>query len=216
MNYIVYKHTSPSGKSYIGQTNNYNKRCRYHQSYKQCTAFYSAIQKYSWDNFTHEILKDNLTLEEANHFEIFYIAKYKSMQPTGYNIMEGGKNSKLAKETKDKLRNLMKGRSPSNKGISHSDESKKKMSESAKGRIPWNKGKKLSEEHKIKLAKAKIGKKQTREAIEKRVYKNTGKKRSQEFKEKMREINIGRTYSPETILKMSEGQKRRFSKEKKL
>lgn len=44
---IVYKYTSPSGKSYIGQTS-IDKQSREGKDglyYKQCTAFYNAILK---------------------------------------------------------------------------------------------------------------------------------------------------------------------------
>lgn len=36
--YLIYKHTSPSGKSYIGLTNNYQRRCREHKSSNICIA----------------------------------------------------------------------------------------------------------------------------------------------------------------------------------
>lgn len=62
-NYVVYKHTSPSNKSYIGITSNYKLRCNQHKSKNsRCRLFSRAIQKHGWDNFTHEILEDNLTL----------------------------------------------------------------------------------------------------------------------------------------------------------
>lgn len=212
--YLVYKHTSPSGKSYIGQTKNYNKRCRYHQSYKECIAFYLAIQKYGWDNFTHEILKDNLTIEEANYWEEFYIKYYQSLFPHGYNIEAGGRNSSLAESTKEKLSLIMKGRTPKNKGIPHKDTSKQKMSLAAKGRVPWNKGKKLSEDHKKKLSISKCNKKQSAETIEKRRQKLIGHKMTEENKAKLIASSKGRIISEETRMKMSLAQKKRFSKEK--
>lgn len=48
MNYIVYKHTTPNYKVYIGITSykNVNQRWRDGEGYKQNKHFYSAIKKY--------------------------------------------------------------------------------------------------------------------------------------------------------------------------
>lgn len=93
--YLIYCHTSPTGKKYIGQTNNYNRRCGEHKlANKRCPAFHSAIIKYGWINFTHEILEDGLTLEQSNILEEFYIKKYNTLAPNGYNLQTGGLNSK--------------------------------------------------------------------------------------------------------------------------
>ena len=99
--YLVYKHTSPNGKAYIGQTNNYSKRSIQHQDPKSyCRVFAKAIKKYGWDNFTHEILEDNLTLEEANVYENLYIVEHNTLSPNGYNLTTGGDNCKISEETK--------------------------------------------------------------------------------------------------------------------
>lgn len=64
---IVYKYTSPSGKSYIGQTSTdrQNREGKNGLYYKQCTAFYNAILKYGLENFQYEILEKDISLEEA-------------------------------------------------------------------------------------------------------------------------------------------------------
>lgn len=73
--------------------------------YKNNTHFYNAIQKYGWDNFEHIILEKNLSLEEANKREIFWIAYFNSTNPDyGYNIQAGGKNSLHSETTKEKIR----------------------------------------------------------------------------------------------------------------
>ena len=93
--YLIYCHTSPTGKKYIGQTNNYNRRCSEHKlASKSCPAFHSAIIKYGWINFTHEILADGLTIDEANILEEYYISKYNTLAPNGYNLQTGGFNSR--------------------------------------------------------------------------------------------------------------------------
>ena len=117
-NFVVYKHTSPSGKVYIGQTNNYKKRCT-PGNYKSSPYFYHAIQKYGWDNFTHEILEKNLSQEQANQYEIQYIKEYNATNSEyGYNISEGGDH-----------RTSMKGKNNPFFGKKHSEECKQKLSE---------------------------------------------------------------------------------------
>ena len=103
--YIVYKHTSPSNKVYIGITcQSINERFRKGKGYRDNQAFYKAIQKYGWDNIKHEILFTNLTKEEACEKEIELIKLHKSNNSKfGYNIASGGgvnKDFHLSEETK--------------------------------------------------------------------------------------------------------------------
>lgn len=94
--YLIYKHTNKiNGKCYIGQTcQNPEKRwCKHGSGYKKKQKkFWNAIEKYGWDNFTHDILYTGLTLEEANKLERELIKKYNSIA-NGYNISEGGSNN---------------------------------------------------------------------------------------------------------------------------
>ena len=65
--WCVYKHTSPSGKIYIGITcQNPNRRWRNGEGYKKNKYFYRAIQKYGWNNFQHEVIEEGLTEKDAN------------------------------------------------------------------------------------------------------------------------------------------------------
>jgi len=103
--YCVYKHTSPSGKAYIGQTNNYKRRESEHRNHSrvECRSFQNAIKKYGWDNFKHEILKENLNLEEANYWEIKLINDLKTFSPNGYNLKGGGNGVSHSQETIQKM-----------------------------------------------------------------------------------------------------------------
>lgn len=102
--YLIYKHTSPSGKSYIGQTNDYNRRSIEHKNpNNRCAAFSRAIRKYKWENFTHEILIEGLTLCEANELESLLIKQHNTIYPNGYNLVSGGKHNVLSQETRDKM-----------------------------------------------------------------------------------------------------------------
>lgn len=93
--YYVYKHTSPTGKVYIGITRRQpSLRWQNGLGYKNNIHFFNAIMKYGWDNFKHEILYSNLTKEEAEQLEIQLIAEYDSTNPNkGYNIAHGGLGS---------------------------------------------------------------------------------------------------------------------------
>lgn len=87
MEIYIYKHTSPSGKCYIGQTVNVRKRWR-ETAYSGCPKFYKAIQKYGWDNIQHEILCVCHDAEEANEAEARFIESYDSIN-NGYNVVVG-------------------------------------------------------------------------------------------------------------------------------
>lgn len=88
--YCLYRHTSPSGKAYIGITCDYTRRCESHQRADGSSPkFHRAIRKYGWDNFTHEILACDLTEEEAQELEVACIAKWNTINE-GYNCMPGG------------------------------------------------------------------------------------------------------------------------------
>lgn len=98
----VYKHTLPkevSGKDndkiYIGITlQKVENRWQNGYGYKQQSYFYNAIKKYGWDSFTHEVLFDNLSKNEAEEKEKELISFYNSTNPKfGYNIQSGGYSS---------------------------------------------------------------------------------------------------------------------------
>ena len=68
------------------------------------------------ENFTHEILYENLNKEAANKIERDLIKKYDSIN-NGYNIQEGGYTS-LTKESLDKMSKSLKQRCyPSNQQL---------------------------------------------------------------------------------------------------
>lgn len=94
MIYTIYLHRNIiNNKVYIGQTCQKPKdRWKNGSGYVTCKYFYSAIQKYGWDNFEHIILEQQeCTQDIANEIEKYYIEKYDSTNPKkGYNITNGG------------------------------------------------------------------------------------------------------------------------------
>ncbi|MDD4242770.1 MAG: NUMOD3 domain-containing DNA-binding protein [Bacilli bacterium] len=125
-NYLIYKYTSPSGKSYIGQTCNLRRRLIEHKNKNGCIAFHNAILKYGFENFIEEILEENLTLEEANERESYWIKTENTLAPNGYNLHTGGLNHTISEETRKRM-------SEAKQNIS--EETLRKMSISATGRI---------------------------------------------------------------------------------
>lgn len=108
--YCVYRHTSPTGKVYIGVTRQKPEaRWKNGNGYKYNAHFYSAILRYGWDNFKHEILSSGLTKEEAAEAEITFIRLNGSGDPSkGYNHATGGFNPTPGVLTRRKLSCSMK------------------------------------------------------------------------------------------------------------
>lgn len=98
----IYKFTNKiTGKCYIGQTNNIEKRKRGHKSESfnnrangYNLPFHCAIRKYGWENFDFEILEeidDSLGREYLNEREIYFIDLFQStIDKNGYNFLLGG------------------------------------------------------------------------------------------------------------------------------
>lgn len=131
---IIYIATSPSGKSYIGQTIlELKERIRHHyvDSKIRDTIFCRALRKYG-RAIQFSILYDNVPQYYLNNMEIWCISSYGTFGG-GYNSTRGGDDNPMNNQaTRDKL-----------KGRIVSKETRLKMSKSRKGKDPWNKGKKL-------------------------------------------------------------------------
>lgn len=157
-NWKVYCHTNIiNNKKYIGITSKKDPNDRWENGngYKNNPYFTNAIKKNGWENFTHEILFNNLTKEEACVKEIELIEYYKTTQRKyGYNISKGGTAPMAGrKHTKITKKKMSENNGKYWEGKHHSEESKQKISESKKGTLPWNKNKEHSDETKQKISK---------------------------------------------------------------
>lgn len=231
MSYCVYLHTNKiNGKKYVGQTCQIpEKRWKKGLGYKESVGFFNAILKYSWDNFEHEIVYDNLTKEEADYFEDLMINSLNTTDYNyGYNIKNGGSIGKHSEETKQKIRTNSKGKHQNvivstetkqkisntlkeyykihkpRSGFKHSEESKKKMSEAHKN---------ISDETRKKMSLATSGK---NNPMYGKPGTNLGKKFSEEHKKRIGEANKGKKRSLEARQKMSLAQKGKQPTEKQL
>ena len=132
-NYTLYKHITPSGKVYIGITNQKPEhRWNNGKGYMnvQDGPFKRSILKYGWNNIQHIILVNNLSEWQAKAWEVKLIKHYKSLG-ISLNITDGGEG--------------VHGNTPWNKGL--------------KGiAIGTSKGSHFTDEHKAKLRYSHLGK----------------------------------------------------------
>lgn len=91
---LIYKYTNVlDGKIYIGQTRqDLQERDKEHINVKDDTYFHRALQAYGRDNFTLEVIEDNISLDQLDEKEKYYIDFYESFHTTGkgYNLTQGG------------------------------------------------------------------------------------------------------------------------------
>lgn len=227
---FVYILTSPSGKSYVGQTTR-DPTTRIHQHMVQdgCRLIHRALKKYGIDNFDVDwiVVPDT----ELDDYECLIIEKLDTLSPSGYNLMTGGgANRNMSKESREKM-------SASHKERLKDPVERMKLSEYAlkvwndpdkrAGLVDGNrermqnpvtrekisqalKGRPLKPETRQKMSVARKGRVPTGETLAK--ISEASKKRFEDptAREHMREISTGRTHSDETRAKISESNKTRF------
>lgn len=188
----IYKITNKiNDKIYIGQTiQPINKRWIQHKvnarkkglsTVSTIGSLYYDMNRYGFENFEISCL-ESCSADEINDREIYYIRKYNSLVPQGYNLSGGGKGITGYKFSKLGLKRL-------------SESQKQRWSAMSKEeKVAWGskiskalKGIKKSDEHKKKLselAKTRIGEKNP-------FY---GKSHTDKVKKHLREINLGNTF----------------------
>lgn len=157
--YTIYMHINKiNHKVYIGQTKqDLKKRWNKGEGYRGCPFFYAAIKKYGWDNFQHKVLIENLTLNQANFWEQFFIQYFDSNNlKKGYNIRIGGNNSTPTLETKIKISNSNIGKH-NHKGINNPFYGKHHTEETKQLLSAKKQKENLSKKTREKMREAKIG-----------------------------------------------------------
>lgn len=173
----IYMWTSPSGKSYIGQSVNLQKRkcafLRFGDIYGG-QKINRARKKYNNKRYWKYKVLEYCDIDDLDEREEYYISLYNTMRK-GYNCESGGNENKivsdeskqkmseakkgnhLTEEQKRKMSEARKGENNPMWGKHFTKEQKRKMSESRKGENNPMYGKHLTEEHKSKLSEAMKG-----------------------------------------------------------
>ena len=126
----IYKITSPSGRSYIGQTRDFIKRMRSHQQpSSNCTLLRRSVDKYGWGAMDIKVLS-LCEIYEADDCERHFIKKHNTFAPEGMNCTTDSRRyTQLRASTKQKISDSMKK-------SYHSGNMKNKQSK--KGRIDFD------------------------------------------------------------------------------
>ena len=204
---IIYMVTNlVNSKVYVGKTTKtIANRKRSHltdakkKSYK--SIFHKAIIKHGIENFEWGVVDRCMFEESLNELEKYYIKKFKSKMPYGYNMTDGGEGAC---------------------GTCPSDETRGKMSEANSGKSHWNYGGTVSEETRKKQIESHTGYRASNETKEKMKAAALGHIVTEETKNKISNSRIGkysgenswwygkhRIISDETKIKMSESAKKR-------
>ena len=126
--YFVYIHTNnTNNKKYIGITKQTpERRWKNGYGYRIQKHFYRAIEKYGWDNFSHQVFEVD-TESEMYYLEKYLISYYNTTNPIlGYNKSKGGEKSCLGVKRSNEFR--IKD-SITHKGKINSEETRKRISQ---------------------------------------------------------------------------------------
>lgn len=166
MGYIYLVTNKVNNKQYIGQSicKDIKSRWKQHKVKDSKTIgnyLLSAYNKYGINNFTYKIICICFD-EDCNKYEEEYIKKYNTLAPYGYNLREGGYNTKHHPETIKLISEKLKGRKLSiehckkiaerNRNKKITNETKNKLSISLMKEKNSQYGRKYSDEEKKNLS----------------------------------------------------------------
>ena len=199
----IYKITSPSGRIYIGQSIDINRRW---VSYKKLNCkkqilLFNSLKKYGYENHVFEIVCE-CNKEELDYLEKHYIELFDCFDTdNGLNLKSGGEKPLMSDSIKKKISDANKGRkfteehktklSKSHKGYIHTKEQKEKIGLKSLGN-KHNLGRVCKTETKEKMRLKALGRKISDEQKEKISNTLKGKGRSEETKEKIRQTMLKR------------------------
>lgn len=153
---VIYCYTNrATGRKYIGQTIHPEQRKlnHYHKAINEESHYYfhRSIRKHGWETFEYEVLEEDVKKEDLNDRETYYIKKYDTLWPNGYNQclansldevaiekMRETKRKRYAAMTEEERKAITKKMCENNIGSKRSEETRRKMSESMKKYLAKN------------------------------------------------------------------------------
>ena len=170
----IYKITSPSGRVYIGQSTDIERRFREYKSYRSIsqTKLHRSFLKYGVSNHSFEVIIE-CKIKDLNRLER-YFQDYYDVLVKGLNCIltkSGDKSGVLSNETKLRIGEKSKGRI-------YSEEYKSNMSKIMTGRA-------FTKEWRVKLSEAALKRGFDYDVIKKSADKRRNIKLSQEHKNKI-------------------------------
>ena len=178
----IYLYAFPNGKNYVGQTWDWERRCREHKSECERGVHRNPIFQACYDKYrlpVPSILYRGIeTQSELDRLEALCFGRFGSHYKTGgCNLLSAGSCGRHSELSKKKISDANRGipktqahrekLSVANLGKKHSPETCEKMSRSRKGQMPWIKGKKHSRATRQKIGDALRGRKTSSETREK-------------------------------------------------
>ena len=223
----IYKITSPSGKIYIGQAVDINRRKNRYKCLdcKEQVKIYRSLLKHGFENHLFEVI-DECDFVDMNNRERYWQEYYNVIGPNGLNcfyVQTDTSNRIVSDETKQRIKDGLVGKIKYGKdhyayGIKLSDEQKaflskinlgKKMPQSAINKMTGennpNYGKFLPEWHKKRLSQI-----QKERFKDKSNHPFTGRKHKEESKQKMSNAKKGRKLNEEWRNKIINSIKKRY------
>lgn len=161
--------------------------------------FHAAIRKYGDENFVFETVAD--FEGDTDLAKIFECEAIQGWKPE-YNISYGGDGHYVSLESRKKIGDANRGKSPSEETRAKLREARKRyvMSDETKKKIgAAHRGRKVSEETRRRMS----GRLMSEATRAKLVAVNTGKSPSEETRAKLRAANLGKKMAEETKRKMS-------------
>ncbi len=150
---FIYMITSPSGKSYIGQTTrSVDQRIEEHfKCLNSCIILENAIRKYGKEFMRVETLVE-VNDDMLDFYEIKFIEGYGTLEPNGYNVRSGGSGGMFSEQSRGRMREAKLGEKNFNYGKPRTEEAKKAISIAKSGEHHHFYGKQFTLEHKKQLA----------------------------------------------------------------
>jgi group I intron endonuclease len=174
----IYRLIFPSGKMYIGQSWDIEKRMYYYSKNRTTSPkLKNGLFKYGFESVVYDILE---YIEESQCMmdsrEIYWIKELNAIDE-GYNLQEGGRGGKHHLDSIKKMSDANKGKrlSPATEFTKDSVFTEEQKQKRAKNCSETKKGVPLTEEHKKALRKPKILTKEQKEANRQRYKGKTWK-----------------------------------------